>query len=155
MYDNDIRPSRKEPKKTMPLGEDVNGNARNREHRPHRPSRERLFISPSPSSDDDRGSGNPGNTTNVEVRDSHWEGFDGPMEEVRGTLYNSEASNMPQMNEGQGYGVATPSNSAQGIRAILEEDEDDPQSHAAMSKRAEQILANAKKRLLVSGQVLS
>lgn len=62
---------------------------------------------------------------------------------------------MPQMNEGQGYGVATPSNSAQGIRAILEEDEDDPQSHAAMSKRAEQILANAKKRLLVSGQVLS
>ena len=37
-----------------------------------------------------------------------------------------------------------------GIRAILEEDEDDPSSHAALSIRAEQILANAKKRLIVS-----
>ncbi|KAL9128399.1 MAG: hypothetical protein Q9217_002923 [Psora testacea] len=31
--------------------------------------------------------------------------------------------------------------------SILEEDEDDPESHAAMTKRAEEILANAKKRL--------
>ena len=35
-------------------------------------------------------------------------------------------------------------------RAILEEDEDDPTSHAALSIRAELILANAKKRLTVS-----
>ena len=35
-------------------------------------------------------------------------------------------------------------------RAILEEDEDDPTSHAALSVRAELILANAKKRLTVS-----
>ena len=34
--------------------------------------------------------------------------------------------------------------------AILEEDENDPRSHAAMTKRAEEILANAKKRLTVS-----
>lgn len=34
--------------------------------------------------------------------------------------------------------------------AILEEDEDDPNSHLAMSKRAEEILANAKIRLTVS-----
>ena len=34
--------------------------------------------------------------------------------------------------------------------AILEEDENDPYSHAAMTKRAEEILANAKKRLTVS-----
>lgn len=34
--------------------------------------------------------------------------------------------------------------------AILEEDENDPYSHAAMTVRAEEILANAKKRLLVS-----
>ena len=34
--------------------------------------------------------------------------------------------------------------------AILEEDEDDPSSHAAMTRRAEEILANAKRRLTVS-----
>jgi len=33
--------------------------------------------------------------------------------------------------------------------AILEEDENDPSSHAAMTRRAEEILANAKKRLTV------
>ncbi len=34
--------------------------------------------------------------------------------------------------------------------SILDEDENDPYSHAAMTKRAEEILANAKKRLTVS-----
>ena len=34
-------------------------------------------------------------------------------------------------------------------RAVLEEDEDDPTSHAALSLRAEEILANAKRRLIV------
>jgi len=34
--------------------------------------------------------------------------------------------------------------------SILEEDENDPTSHAAMTRRAEEILANAKKRLTVS-----
>lgn len=34
--------------------------------------------------------------------------------------------------------------------SILDEDEDDPCSHAAMTRRAEEILANAKKRLTVS-----
>lgn len=34
--------------------------------------------------------------------------------------------------------------------SILDEDEDDPHSHAAMTRRAEEILANAKKRLTVS-----
>lgn len=33
--------------------------------------------------------------------------------------------------------------------SILEEDENDPTSHAAMTQRAEEILANAKKRLMV------
>ena len=37
--------------------------------------------------------------------------------------------------------------------AILEEDEDDPNSHAAMTRRAEEILANAKRRLTVSYSV--
>ena len=34
--------------------------------------------------------------------------------------------------------------------SILQENEDDPDSHAAMTKRAEEILANAKRRLTVS-----
>lgn len=34
--------------------------------------------------------------------------------------------------------------------SILDEDEDSPYSHAAMTRRAEEILANAKKRLTVS-----
>ena len=38
--------------------------------------------------------------------------------------------------------------------SILDEDEDDPNSHAAMTRRAEEILANAKKRLTVSFVVL-
>lgn len=37
--------------------------------------------------------------------------------------------------------------------AILEEDENDPYSHAAMTRRAEEILANAKRRLTVSYHV--
>jgi len=37
--------------------------------------------------------------------------------------------------------------------AILEEDENDPYSHAAMTRRAEEILANAKIRLTVSSRV--
>ena len=36
------------------------------------------------------------------------------------------------------------------VATIMEEDEEDPTSHAALSLRAETILANAKKRLLVS-----
>ena len=35
--------------------------------------------------------------------------------------------------------------------SILDEDENDPESHAAMTRRAEEILANAKKRLTVCG----
>ena len=34
--------------------------------------------------------------------------------------------------------------------SILDEDENDPESHAAMTRRAEEILANAKKRLNVN-----
>lgn len=37
------------------------------------------------------------------------------------------------------------------VRAVLDEDENDPFSHAALSVRAEEILANAKRRLTVLG----
>lgn len=57
-----------------------------------------------------------------------------------------------------GYGEATAQDydhvetgdSAYSPPSILDEDEDDPYSHAAMTRRAEEILANAKKRLTVS-----
>lgn len=42
------------------------------------------------------------------------------------------------------------SDGGRGVSTIMEEDEEDPTSHAALSLRAETILANAKKRLLVS-----
>ena len=45
-------------------------------------------------------------------------------------------------------GEIAPNNTYQ-TPAILEEDEDNPNSHVAMSKRAEEILANAKLRLTV------
>ena len=40
--------------------------------------------------------------------------------------------------------------SAYSPPSVLDEDENDPHSHAAMTRRAEEILANAKKRLTVS-----
>ena len=48
------------------------------------------------------------------------------------------------------YGHVETRDSIYNTPSILEEDENDPYSHAAMTKRAEEILANAKKRLTVS-----
>ena len=50
----------------------------------------------------------------------------------------------------QDYDHVETKDSVYSTPAILEEDENDPHSHAAMTKRAEEILANAKKRLTVS-----
>ena len=50
----------------------------------------------------------------------------------------------------QNYDRVETSDSTYSPPSILDEDEDDPQSHAAMTRRAEEILANAKKRLTVS-----
>ena len=41
------------------------------------------------------------------------------------------------------------------VRAVLDEDENDPLSHAALSVRAEEILANAKRRLTVVARLWS
>lgn len=46
-------------------------------------------------------------------------------------------------------GDKEPQNGLNDVYAALDEDEVDPTSHAALSSKAEQILANAKKRLLV------
>ena len=48
-----------------------------------------------------------------------------------------------------GDSFATIKDHRMNVRSVLDEDENDPTSHAAMTKRAEEILANAKKRLTV------
>lgn len=55
-------------------------------------------------------------------------------------------SESPEEEDGPSYNTYT-------APSILDEDEDDPESHAAMTRRAEEILANAKKRLTVSLQI--
>lgn len=84
------------------------------------------------------------------IKNGHWEGFDGPVEELRADPYDISTDRSPKLEQGQGRVSPVPDNDGPGVRSIFDEDEDDPQSHAAMSKRAELILANAKERLLVS-----
>lgn len=153
LFGNGAKSSRGDASKTTPLGEDINGNMRNREHKPNVPSRERLILTPSPVPGDEYSLGSRSNTTPDDIKNGHWEGFDGPVEEVGADPYDINTHTSRKLEQEQGHASPTPSNHAQSIRTILDEDEDDPQSHAAMSKRAELILANAKKRLLVSSLV--
>ena len=84
-----------------------------------------------------------------------WSGFDTAT--PRGTDSLSLAENDdPMAPDGRaspthGFEPRVPEvlESVQTARSILDEDENDPTSHAALSLRAEQILANAKKRLTV------
>ena len=63
--------------------------------------------------------------------------------EIRGQNERAEAAT-------QGYDGVETRDSTYSPPSILDEDEDNPNSHAAMTRRAEEILANAKKRLTVS-----
>ena len=85
-----------------------------------------------------------------DVENDYWEGFDGP--EIESVMVPNHGSGQESLNGDIGLPeeISTLDPSDQAVRAILDEDENDPSSHAAMSKRAEKILANAKKRLLVS-----
>lgn len=58
----------------------------------------------------------------------------------KGQTHDAEAA-------AQEYDRVETSDSTYSPPSVLDEDEDDPQSHAAMTRRAEEILANAKKRL--------
>lgn len=107
-------------------------------------SKERLFLTPSPTSDDEYDFGHP------KIINGHWQGFDGPSEEIVIPSHHKQAQRSPEAKRAPRKKSPPPVNGSQEIRAILDEDEDDPHSHAAMSRRAELILANAKKRLLVS-----
>lgn len=149
LFGNGAKSSRGDGNKTSSLKEDGNGNLRNGDHQFNRPSRERLFLTPSPTPEDQYRLMPASKSGRIEIKNGHWEGFDGPVEEASEDPYDIQAES-PKMRSRQEHTSPTPDVNAQAFRAILDEDEDDPQSHAAMSKRAELILANAKKRLLVS-----
>ena len=59
-------------------------------------------------------------------------------------------STVDSLEDGDDHPKTAPFGRSNLARAVLEEDENDPTSHAALSLRAEEILANAKKRLTVS-----
>ena len=63
---------------------------------------------------------------------------------------NYEEQNGNAKPTAQDYEDVQIRDSTYSLPSILDEDEDDPYSHAAMTRRAEEILANAKKRLTVS-----
>ena len=64
--------------------------------------------------------------------------------------HNIQSQNGETDATAQGYDHVETRESTYSPPSILDEDEDDPHSHAAMTRRAEEILANAKKRLTVS-----
>lgn len=114
----------------------------------HRSSHDGLLLASSPTFPNDFKSSSDGVSDDID--NDHWEGFDGPIVE---TVVPSrhEADDLVSLNglQDSHSGVSTPDGNEPRPRSILNEDENDPASHAAMSKKAEQILANAKKRLLV------
>lgn len=119
----------------------------------HHGAHDGLLLASSPTFRNDFKSSSDGGSD--DISNDHWEGFDGP---IVGTVEVSylevsrhEADDLVSLDSLQGThsGVSTPDENEPRLRSILDEDENDPASHAAMSKKAEQILANAKKRLLV------
>lgn len=114
----------------------------------HRSSHDGLLLASSPTFRNDFKSSSDGGSD--DISNDHWEGFDGPIVETV-VVSRHEVDDFVSINGRQGShtGVSTPDVKEPRRRSILDEDENDPASHAAMSKKAEQILANAKKRLLV------
>lgn len=129
--------------------EDPNGSIIHRERtQTHNSSYDGLLLASSPTYRNDyKGSSDGGSD---DISNDDWEGFDGPIVETV-VVSRHEADERVNLDDVQDShaGVSTPDGNESGLRFILDEDENDPTSHAAMSKRAENILANAKKRLLV------
>lgn len=119
------------------------------DHKVRQKSRERLFLTPSPTPDDEPDYTRVGDFHHPKIIDGHWQGFDGPSEDVVVQFHDNEPQRSVEVKVAPRKIRPAPVNGTQEIRAILDEDENDPHSHAAMSRRAENILANAKKRLLV------
>ncbi|KAI9875479.1 MAG: hypothetical protein M1830_008421 [Pleopsidium flavum] len=77
----------------------------------------------------------------------HWGGFDGAASVDGESVFQDEEEDNSLAAAHAGYGTVQLSNGIQRKDTVLEGDHEDPFSHAALSKRAERILANAKKRL--------
>lgn len=109
-----------------------------------------MLLASSPTLPDSYDRKISSNVRSDEISNGYWEGFDGPIIEMVATPYRVRDQEGLNGRREPRNGGSTPDHNEPGLRTILDEDENDPNSHAAMSKRAEQILANAKKRLLVS-----
>ena len=112
-------------------------------------SKERVFLSPSPELHDQRDSAGTSELVGNGFENGHRDRFDGVGGGSGKELHQNGKHSDPESIREADYNLYTSDDSAREVRGALEEDESDPHSHAAMSKRAEQILANAKQRLLV------
>jgi len=79
-----------------------------------------------------------------------WEGFDGVASVDGESVFQDEEEDSSPVTAQADYRNVELSNGIQHKDSVSEADNEDPFSHAALSKRAERILANAKKRLTVS-----
>lgn len=122
----------------------------------HHGAHDGLLLASSPTFRNDFKSSSEGGPD--DISNDHWEGFDGPIvetvevsivENFEVSLHEADDPVSLDSLQGSHSRVSTPDENEPRLRSILDEDENDPASHAAMSKKAEQILANAKKRLLV------
>ena len=105
-------------------------------------------IASSPLLHDEFSNKGTGNTLTPDISKENWDGFDdvSVISEGVSPLVDSERGSYLAMENGglDGYKFS------ERFRTAIAEEDEDPYSHAAMSVRAEQILANAKKRLTVT-----
>lgn len=87
-------------------------------------------------------------TAEAQPREGHWNGLSGGQDQGRRDSHE-EPTDFTDVGPPT-YGFPPLDNEKDGFSAPPDIEDDDPYSHAAMSIRAEQILANAKKRLTVS-----
>lgn len=107
------------------------------------------------SSPDDAAVPTAGPAMTGEGEKSQWHKFSGTCD-GDATTPLSEGSQEGILDMGRPtYGFPPLDNEKDGFTAPPDVEDDDPYSHAAMSIRAEQILANAKKRLTVSHEAVS
>lgn len=152
LFGNGVRLDRSGSDPVMPFMESRNREFKAGDYEFRQKSKERLFLTPSPTLDDEYGRASTISSRHSAINNGHWEGFDGPCEEVMPEQHQDRLQRSPQAKQTQRKESPARLNGVQEIRAILDEDEDDPHSHAAMSRRAEYILSNAKKRLLVNAR---
>lgn len=82
-----------------------------------------------------------------------WDGFDGAASVDGESVFQDEEDNGSVSGQAVN-GTTEHRNGTQRGENALDGDNEDPYSHAALSRRAERILANAKKRLTVSPMLI-